>query len=434
MLKRPATFLLLACITLALMALASAEDISTDFRVVLKNENGEPVGGAEVYVLQLGPKAVDAAGPFHTNAEGAAHIKGLPRRPTFDQFIYARVPGKLVGAGQRHHWPDESTPAGDPFMVTMFESRELRGRVSVPDGFKVQDVTVRLLGFVAEDDERDPPDGPTLYYMEQSRDWLPQIFQCRPNADGTFVLSDTPARSMRYIGATARGLGEEQWSDRAVKTGEALAEPSLEMHEEAVIEGSAHFDGPESKPATGLVVTARTYDHVEISREFTAVVDKDGRFRIAGLTGHGNKFELVCKSCPEGWTSAGITGLHTNAGTVTGGVGVKIERGSLIHGRVLDTDGNGVAGAHVTATNPPHGPAIGTAKSAADGSFTLRVPAGISQLHFSGYPENYGALSDDDPGEKTISADDGADQEGVVMRVRKVAPSNASGEAPNRGL
>jgi hypothetical protein len=411
-------FVFLALAVLATAAQAIADDRATTFQVVLKDERGKPVAGAEVYVLQCGLKAVDSAGPFKSDASGEARVEGLPPQQTFDQFLYARVPAQLVGVARRSRGPDDKAPEG-PVALKMFESRELRGRVSVPAGFKAEDVTIRLLGFVADEDRGQ--DGPTLYYMEQSRDWLPQVFQCRANADGTFVLRDTPIRSGRYIGASARGLGEEQWSDRAVKAGEARREPSLKLREEAIIEGSAHFDGPESKPAPGLVIGARCYDRTEVVREYSAVVDKDGHYRITGLPGRNNNFQLVCNSFPDGWTSGGITNVRTNSGAVTGGVDVNLERGSVIRGRVVDTDGEPVAGADVSATNPPYGPVIGSAQSQADGAFAIRVPGGLSQLYFSGYPDKYDALPKRDDRERKISATTGEDQDGVIMRLRKAA-------------
>ena len=395
-----------------------------NFRVLAVDEHGEPVAGAEVYVVQMlfdGPDddepARTTAGPFKAGADGVAQVTDLPSNDVgFEQFLYTRLPGRKVGGRQRSFSVRFESPVPqDPFAVPMGDSMDLRGSVTVPRGSRPQDVTVRLLGFISSAD-----DGPTFRYSRFKRDVFPELFERRPNADGSFVLPDVPAGGHRYVAANGPGLGEAQWSNvRSARAGgDGPPEPRFEMRPEGVIQGTVTCEG-DAKVPQGLTVAAQIIEGMPVHRMYQGAVDEGGRFRIGGLP--AGAFTTQLTEFPEGWTVATLPDVRVEAGRVTDDLVVRLERGAVISGTVVDrVSGKPLAGAGIATLNPPHGRQIGHTRSGPDGSFRVRVPAGRSQIYIMSAPTGFAHLPDDDPQANGVPVDaaTGEDQAGVVLHLR----------------
>ena len=61
----------------------------------------------------------------------------------FDRFLYARVPGRLVGVSRSAKWKGEKQINPD-LRVVLQPSRPVEGQVTVPPGFNPAEVTVHV--------------------------------------------------------------------------------------------------------------------------------------------------------------------------------------------------------------------------------------------------------------------------------------------------
>lgn len=396
------------------------------FSVRAVDKRGRAVRGAEVYVLHLigdgQPKStptVLTAGPFFADIDGFARVTGLPDDTggqRFDQFVYARVPGERVGARRRSYWSFDNGPApDDPFEILLVDSAELRGRVVVPRGFEPTDVAVRMLAFDVDRGDNDR----TFPYLDVAADVWPERFETRADADGRFVIRDTPARGVRYLAANAPGLGEAQWMD---EEGSSKRTPKLVMRREGVLEGRVlHSEAP-GDSVEGLTVVAVAHAGVFVQRRHTATVGPDGGFRIGGLP--AGMFLLRISELPDGWTAAPRQYVRVTAGRPTAGLDLSLERGTLLKGRVVDDDiGDPVAGVLVSAhflDSGPEAPEVDTMRTGRNGAFRLRVPTGRSRVSIRGRPSGYRPTRDPEWREAEIDTTNGNKPAGVLFKLQRV--------------
>ena len=125
----------IVALTLGLTAIAQAK-----VRVRCVDDDGKPVSGAEVWLWQSrqlpnGKGEQLESGPFRTGDDGTTSTAvGMTwGGGKFDRWVYARIAGKLVGARRSMHMAGDKQ--GEPIEVLLRPSREIRGRVRVPDGF-----------------------------------------------------------------------------------------------------------------------------------------------------------------------------------------------------------------------------------------------------------------------------------------------------------
>jgi beta-lactamase regulating signal transducer with metallopeptidase domain len=371
---------------------------------------------AEVYLMEWvhgapgNPRdAFTPAGPVLADGRGVARFERLPGlRPTdgWQQFAYARVPGRKVGVESRDHWPvyRRSAPS-EPFTVTCVDSTTIRGRVTGPAGFLPPDVRIRVLSILIPR----PADADDFAMIDLDRagnkDLWPALFHARPAADGSFAIPDAPAHGSYYLSATAAGLGEAQYRGPNPAAGDNGQQVVLVMRPEGIVTGRVVFrdaldGGPGSRwrPAgAGISVYARTYQNQVVAHPYEAKTGPDGRFSIQGLP--AADFTLAVADPPDGRVVAPVERVAVRAGEATTGPVLALEAGVQVQGRVIDRDGGGpVAAASVTAVCPDvGGQAVAHATTAADGTFRMRLPAGPSHLYVDAPPGGY-TYPDDDSG------------------------------------
>src|SRR5262249_5064867 len=131
----------LAAAVLLLPALPQADAAPGEsVDVLCSDSDGKPVAGAEVHLFQCIGVGDDVrylhTGPFKSDADGRADcgpLRFTDKEGEFDRFIYARVPGQLVGVGRSVKWKDRK-PFNAECRVVMQPSCRVDGKVKVPDG------------------------------------------------------------------------------------------------------------------------------------------------------------------------------------------------------------------------------------------------------------------------------------------------------------
>ena len=117
--------------------------------VLCVDADGKPIAGAEVHLYQREGEDDGRyvhSGPFTSDAEGRAvgaraiFSNGLGN---LDRWIYARVPGRLVGVARSTKWTNRASSNPEP-RVVLQTSRSIEGKVKVPPGFDLTKVVVRV--------------------------------------------------------------------------------------------------------------------------------------------------------------------------------------------------------------------------------------------------------------------------------------------------
>jgi hypothetical protein len=110
--------------------------------VLCVDAEGKPVTGAEVHLFQhvgegrageyvhFGPVMSDASG----QAQFSPAVFSGPLG-NFDRWVYARVPGKLVGVARSARWTNRRGVINPEARVRRMPSRTVAGNVTVPEGF-----------------------------------------------------------------------------------------------------------------------------------------------------------------------------------------------------------------------------------------------------------------------------------------------------------
>ncbi|APW60336.1 Regulatory protein BlaR1 [Paludisphaera borealis] len=364
--------------------------------VTCVDSDGKPVAGAEVHLYQFVGRSDEGrfvhSGPFTTDGRGKAVCSDatLYDGGNFDRWFYARVPGRLVGAGRSAKWTNRAAFNAEN-RVVMQASKTVDGHVTLPAGFDPTKVTVRVrtlhiaTGPGAMDYESFPRED-SFPGLDTS---LPKIFDCRPDPKGRIQLSDVPVRGWLYLVTSAVGLGEAQWSNIRNRENNFDQPIHIAMEEEGFLSGRVL--SPDGKPAVGMKVTARLSSsgcrqNLYLS-SFRAVSDAEGAFSLPGLP--QTEVVLTVLDPKKNWTFRPLENIlvqpHQDPKLT-----LKLESGVRVGGRVLTTDGKPVGGAAISAVaSESGGPGLADDQTDADGRYELRLPGGDAYLYFNSLPDGF---------------------------------------------
>lgn len=366
----------------------SAVDVET-VDVLCVDADSHPVAGAEVYVFQHDgplPGRYVQSGPFTTDAEGhVAGAKPIVRDDAghFDRFYYARVPGKLVGVGRSINWKGSSVrnPEG---RIEMRPSQSVSGHVSALPVADLTKVTVRVqvMHVVTGSESFDHGSWPREDSFAGIDTGLPEIFERRPAADGTFEFTDVPVRGRLYVLTHGGGFGEAQWANYQTNAFDKPIE--LLLSPEGQLAGRVL--GPAGEPAEGIEVSARRNDGA-YSSTARATTNEQGEYKIGGLA--ATRFNVSASDPQNRWVMQPLESVAILSGK-TQLLPLKLETPVVIRGRAVDESGAPVAAASVSAVNGAQNPLeLNYGSTDDEGRYSLRVPSGGVQLYFNGLPEGF---------------------------------------------
>jgi len=370
-------------------ASTAPQQVVKSLNVICVNAKSNPVAGAEVHLFQFaGGKEGRYLhfGPFTSNEKGIAVCPDKivrDERGHFDRFIYARVPGRLVGVARSAQWRND--PVINPTArVELVPSRPIEGKVNVPIGFDSTKVTVRVrvLHVYTGPAEFDFQSFPREDQFQGINTALADLFECRADGSGRIRFDDVPVRGNLYLVASAPGLGEAQWRNE----NHAFDQPiQLSIGAESVL--SARVLTPSGSPAAGMIVTARISPTALYLSSFGAVSDGQGKCTIHGLP--QRKFVLSVQDPRKHWTFRPISDLRVEPNEEANAT-LTMETGVLVSGRVSDGEGNPVEGAAISAVADGQGrPGLGGDMTDANGRYQLRLPSGIAELYFNSLPHGF---------------------------------------------
>lgn len=388
-------------------------ELEEAFVVVCVDPSGEALPGVEVRVADV--RTLSEApedrfspewrnhGPVRTDSVGRAFFGDLPRNPrdtwSWQRTVLASVPKRLSSLSNLSFGGSSETPLPDtPHSMVLRPPLEIKGTVKVPEGFRPEETTVRLLTALVSDPKRSLRSA-WLARSRTTRPHLwPELFEVQPLADGSFTLDRVPSQARVYLAAEGRGLGQAQFmSDQP----QELLQATLELGLEGSIEGSLLLQDrllqsglfqKGGEAAEGIALEALPQGKLFYSEPFETITGADGSFRFVGLPPTAYNVALKFEPGLLEWT-APVRGLITvSAGKTTAGVDLELQRGTQVSGAVVDAENNQpIEGAGVTALQGPKHrlSRVASTKTDVSGRYTLRVPTGKSKLYLSGGTRDY---------------------------------------------
>ncbi len=361
--------------------------------VLCLNADGKPVAGAEVHLFQQAGGDGGAYlhfGPVTSDAQGkaiCAEAIYTNELGNFDRWIYARIPGRLVGVGRCAKWTNRRVinPEG---RVAMHASRSIEGQVNVPAGFDPTKVTVRVqtLQIFTAAGDFDFESFPRYEPFRGLDTALSKIFESSPDFEGRIRFGDVPVRGNLYLVTAGDGLGEAQWSNDKKAFDQLI---QLTIEEESLLSGRVVT--PDRKPAVGMKVTARLspFGRRQNSHltSFRAVTDVNGKYVIHGLP--QTEFVLSVEDPKKLWTFRPLENLlvepHKDPVLI-----MNMQTGVLVSGRVFDADGKPVLAASFSAiADSRDGPGLSHDFTDGNGRYQFRLPSGGAKLYFNALPEGF---------------------------------------------
>jgi hypothetical protein len=116
----------------------------------------------------------------------------------------------------------------------------------------------------------------------------------------------------------------------------------------------------------------------------------------------------------RGLTAAAVEGVRVKEGDHVAGVDLALTPGALVQGKVTSAAGTPVAGALVASygpARPKSGAACQNIRTAADGTYTMRLPAGHSKLYYQGNAPGF-SFNDVQPKNREIDLQEGETKTG----------------------
>jgi hypothetical protein len=380
------------------------------------DEKGQPVSGAEVYIVQiiLHPMAgvgltmeddaeMRVTGPFGSGVDGRLPPLNFDTGRQSSYQAYARIAGELVGAWGlfRHNYPRGAQ--WDEIVLT--PSTTVQGHVEVPKGFDVRNVTVRLLTTYVRDGKRGTIGSGFANAGKSREPIVPPLADRHPDPQGNFRFTDLPRNGNVYFAATAAGLGEAQHYQFEQVPGQTF---SIEMELESTIFGSVRYENTNA-PAAGVHVFARPRpgrdSKLGVTSHFVSKTDSLGRYQFNGLAEAAYDVFVYAAGNPIEWVAPVTSNIAVGVRESRGPVDLYYERGGWVEGTVREThSGDPIADAMVCALNPADvgdGQALSVMTTQADGAFRMLLPTGDSLLYFMAVPNGFAYPKEQ--GRKTVT-------------------------------
>ncbi len=330
------------------------------------------------------------SGPFKTDEQGRAVCSQAifsNESGNFDRWIYARVPGRLIGTARAAKWTNRA-PFNPEGRVKLQSSRSIEGKVTVPAGYDPTKVTVRtrVLHVITGPDFFDFESFPREHSFPGLDTALPERFDCRPDAQGRIHFSDVPVSGRLTLVTDGDGLAEAQWRNE----GKTFDQPiQLTISKESLVTGRVL--SPVGKPAAGVEVVARLSPppgrQIYYLSQFRAQTDESGTFALHGVP----QIQFVL-SVSDFENLAAFRPLENQLVEPEHDphLTLRMETGTRISGHVLDPDGKPVEGAAISAVaDTGLGPGLDDDFTKADGKYQLRLAAGKANLYFNSLPDGF---------------------------------------------
>ena len=363
--------------------------------VLCRDQAGQPLSGVEVWVFQDVPRPDGSPryqqyGPFTSAASGHAEgpVPHVSREGRRERLVYAKVPDESVGV-----WLSGQTVKGRtslaPIEITLVPSRTVPGIVTVPEGFDLASVNVRVRYMRLPDWRQKmsgclPRDGsfPGLESM------IPKQFETRPDRGGRFEIRDVPVGGKLDLIAEAPGLSRGNYLNvgRGRETIPEVVE--IAMWPEGIVAGFVTDPSGAAVPDAEVTIKGQGGNGIRAGC-FEAATDARGAYRIDGLP--ATDFLLSIEATRQDLAFR-PRAVSVERGRTTD-LDLELEPAVCVAGTVIDSvTGEGIEGATVMAIEPhQYGeqPRLGFAITDDAGAFELWLPRGEVAIYFAWVTPDY---------------------------------------------
>jgi beta-lactamase regulating signal transducer with metallopeptidase domain len=435
----PAAALGAVAVTLVLTAAAArlsandqpaTEAMSRTATIECVDENGRPVPGADVYLVDWsrlnGQPKVSAPGPVKSGDDGVAKFTNLPNpSPLRGQLVaYARVPGKLAGLAEQSPDMLGGGPLDKPVRLILRPAVLVRGRVAAPPGTDLRQAVVRVhsIGNTQVDAGRITSGG-SLHtgWMKFAERLAHDVFTFEVGADGTLELRDIPDNGGVTVSVEAPGLAREYAGAGLMRKRDPNFE--INLRPQAVIEGKIKTPAGVALPPEATVRATSDGRPARIGHNvpFEIAPGPDGSFRFDRLPEDVYLIQLL--GVPDGWV-APIDSVRVGYGEVRKDLAIPLGPGREIRGTVVDAvTGKPLSGASVAveSTIGFRGERVSRSQTTgADGRFIANVPPGSVAIQVSQYPAAYSADHENRQNERVeLTVREGEDVPDVTLKLKE---------------
>ena len=233
-------------------------------------------------------------------------------------------------------------------------------------------------------------------------------------ADGKWELHCIPQEAEVSLEVTS-----EQYATEQVRVPQGVEAPPPIT---TVLQLAGHIEGTVTNAETGqpqpdvrvVVQGFRGTDGGGGSR-----TDASGKYRVSGL--HAGQYNVVVQCEPMGeWTAAAVEQLALAAGMTAKGTDLRLVKGVILRGSVIDGETGKPLPNVAVATYGPHCPRSNAmclpSKTDEQGRFQFRVPPGGVWVYVQGIPEGYVHSEGCDA---DVTVKEGEEGEPVTLRVQR---------------
>ncbi|RYG65456.1 hypothetical protein EON80_17310 [bacterium] len=217
-------------------------------------------------------------------------------------------------------------------------------------------------------------------------------FQVRTDAKGVYRLSGLPQGALVHLELDDERFAQPnfQASVISIKAARQTVAPPISLIAGSTIQGRVTY-GASGLPVAGVALTAQGAGQ----SGGWAVTDADGRYELKSvLPGKYNLALDLQDKFNNQWTARAKESLVTEGGDHLKDIDFQLERGVLITGKITAQGSpDPVEGATVAIYGPAHPRSTGwvqTAKTTANGVYSLRVPEGVQTIYMYQTPTGFG--------------------------------------------
>jgi beta-lactamase regulating signal transducer with metallopeptidase domain/protocatechuate 3,4-dioxygenase beta subunit len=354
----------------------NAQQISVSGKVTFQ---GKPVPGALIFLYHSDLKKPVQSGLMATSKNDGDFTFEVDNS-LFGYWNYVFVTHPKYSFGWGILKPENKNK---PLNIILYNPSSISGRIVDKDMKPIEGVSIRMPIIIMSDVTQEKN---ILTELMGTSNIFLYSYTTRTDENGFFIFKNLPKDSKAFADLFASKSGYAPYSGHNAPMGSNL---SIVLRPEGRISGKVTYKNS-GLPARNVEILAGGFENIGGN---SAVTDKEGNYKIHELSS-GWYDVLYGPSLPLDWTAAAIESVNVEEGRETKNVNIKLIKGGIISGKVIDTKtGKGIKPnehSEVSIYGPSRPMNLGTIQSAPvqpDGSYRIRVAPGKNYIYlqtFSG--------------------------------------------------
>jgi len=368
---------------------------------VLRDDN--PVSNAQVTVYLYG-----TSNKYEGITEKDGTFKIEVPKPN-DNLKWDRVPIVANLPGYSFNWAEVSKDETSNIIMKLPKPATISGTVLDKSDKPIHDAEV-VIAFFSFDSAFDL----SRSFLEGG--YIPSS-RIKTDSDGKFAFLNLPAGVKVRIDVTGQGYTKEIKNSISAGT-EGI---TIKLRPEGRIEGRVTY-GDTGRPAEGIQIYAPSIDFSD--NYGNAITDANGQYVIANIK--AGQYSVLLQPGYAEWTTIAVEGIKVAEGQTIKDVNLKLIKGGIISGKVIDKDTNEPISGQWIAINDRSrpGPDFSSTYSGKDGTFQIRATPGKVKVYSNMPQQGYESVS---PMERVVDVVEGGTVTDVNFEFKKVKTFTVKG-------